>query len=284
MSYDVKVEDIEYIRHGDTPLLVRLYRPQGAGPFPIMVELHGGAWCRQDRLADKVIHEALAKSGVIVASLDFRQPPVAPYPASFQDIHYGIRWLKARATELGSRPDMVGSMGNSSGGHQAMLLGMRPFDARYGALPGPAGSAGDATVRCVIMCSPVIDPLGRYHYAKQLKAGGQPYPALVDEVLPCHDAYWQTEEAMAEGAPALALERGEKMQLPPVLYVQGTEDVAHPRPHLDRFVANYRKAGGVVDLELFDGEGQGFIMRKAGSPASNRALEMIVEFTHKQIR
>jgi acetyl esterase/lipase len=285
MSYEVKVEDVEYIRHGDTPLLARLYRPQGPGPFPIMVELHGGAWCRQDRLADKVIHEALAKSGVIVAALDFRQPPVAPYPASFQDIHYGIRWLKARATELGSRPDMVGSMGNSSGAHQAMLLGMRPFDARYGALPAPAeSSAADATVRGVIMCSPVIDPLGRYHYAKQLKAGGQPYPALVDEVLPCHDAYWQTEEAMAEGAPALALERGEKVHLPPVLYVQGTEDVAHPRPHLDRFVANYRKAGGVVDLELFDGEGQGFIMRKAGSPASNRALEMIVEFTHKQIR
>ena len=49
------------------------------------------------------------------------------------------------------------------------------------------------------MCSPVIDPIGRYHYAKELKAKGQPYPALVDEVLPCHDAYWQTEAAMAEG-------------------------------------------------------------------------------------
>jgi hypothetical protein len=35
---------------------------------------------------------------------------------------------------------------------------------------------------------------------------------------------------------------------------------------------------------LFEGEGQGFIMRKAGSAASNRALEMIVEFAHKQIR
>jgi acetyl esterase/lipase len=264
---------------------MRLYRPQGAGPFPIMVELHGGAWCRQDRLADVVIHEALARSGVIVASLDFRQPPVAPYPASFQDIHYGIRWLKARATELGSRPDMVGSMGNSSGGHQAMLLGMRPFDARYGALPLAGGApAPDATVRCVIMCSPVIDPIGRYHYAKELKAKGQPYPALVDEVLPCHDAYWQTESAMAEGAPARALEQGEKVELPPVLYVQGTEDVAHPRPHLDRFVAAYRKAGGMVDLELFEGEGQGFIMRKAGSPASNRALDLINEFVHKQIR
>ena len=89
---------------------------------------------------------------------------------------------------------------------------------------------------------------------------------------------------MAEGSPARALEQGEKVELPPVLYVQGTEDVAHPRPHLDRFVAAYRKAGGVVDLELFEGEGQGFIMRKPGSPASNRALDLIAEFTHKQIR
>jgi acetyl esterase len=92
------------------------------------------------------------------------------------------------------------------------------------------------------------------------------------------------EAAMEEGCPARALEQGEKVQLPPVLYLQGTEDVAHPRPHLDRFVAAYRKAGGLVDLELFDGEGQGFIMRKAGSPASNRALDLIVEFVHKQIR
>jgi acetyl esterase/lipase len=285
MSYDIAVEDVEYGRPAGTPLLARLYRPQGSGPFPIMVELHGGAWCRGDRLADKAIHEPLARSGVIVAALDWRQPPVAPYPASFQDIHYAIRWLKARATELGSRPDMVGSMGNSSGGHQAMLLGMRPFDARYGALPAAAGwPAVDATVRAVIMCSPVIDPIGRYHYAKQLKASGPPYPPLVDEVLPNHDAYWLTEAAMAEGCPARALEQGEKVQLPPVLYLQGTEDLAHPRPHLDRFVAAYRKAGGVVDLELFEGEGQGFIMRKAGSPASNRAIELIIEFVHKQIR
>jgi len=285
MSHEFTEEDVEYIRHGGTPLLARLYRPQGTGPFPIMVELHGGAWYRSDRLADKLIHEALAKSGVIVAALDFRQPPVASYPASLQDIHYAIRWLKARAHELGSRPDMVGSMGNSSGGHQAMLLAMRPFDPRYAALPAPSGGASvDGTVRCVIMTSPVIDPLGRYHYAKQIKSGGKPTSLAVDELLQGHDTYWRTEEAMADGAPALALERGEKVQLPPVLYLQGTDDQAHPRPHLDRFVAAYRKAGGVVDLELFEGEGQGFIMRKAGSPASNRALEMIVEFTHKQIR
>jgi acetyl esterase len=282
MSYEFTVEDVEYLRHGGTPYLARLYRPQGDGPFPIFVELHGGAWCRSDRLADKLIHESLARSGVIVASLDWRQPPAGPgYPASFQDIHYGIRWLKAKAAELGGRADAVGVGGNSSGGHQAMLLAMRPFDPRYRALPGPAGV--DATVRCVVLTSPVIDPLGRYQYAQKLKAAGPPYPPLVDEVLPCHDAYWGTEAAMDEGAPATALETGEKVEMPPALYLQGTDDVAHPRPHLDRFVAAYRKAGGVIDLELFEGEGQGFIMRKAGSPASTRALERINEFVHKQL-
>ena len=286
MSYEIKVEDVEYLRHGGVPQLARLYRPQGPGPFPIMVELHGGAWCRQDRLADQIIHEPLARSGVIVAALDFRQPPVAPYPASLQDIHYAIRWLKVLAPELGSRPDLVGSMGNSSGGHQAMLLAMRPFDPRYSALPQPAGSpAADASVRCVIMCSPVIDPLGRYHYAKApqgrwpaVSAAGGRGAALPRCLL---------AERGGDGGRRPGARPGEgriDAALPPVLYLQGTEDLAHPRAHLDRFVAAYRKAGGVVDLELFDGEGQGFIMRKAGSPASNRALELIIEFVHKQVR
>ena len=96
------------------------------------------------------------------------------------------------------------------------------------------------------MCSPVIDPIGRYRYAKDIEAKGKPYPLAVDELIPCHDAYWGTEAAMDEGSPATALEKGEVVQLPPVLYLQGTEDLAHPRPHLDRFVAAYRKAGGVV--------------------------------------
>ena len=283
--YEIEVEDVEYIRHGDRPLLARLFKPSGAGPFPLMVELHGGAWCRGDRLNDTVINEALAKSGVAVAALDFRMPPVAAYPASLADINYAIRWLKARATELGSRPDLVGVMGVSSGGHQAMLLGMRPRDPRYSAVALPAGAAAvDAGVRCVVLCWPVIDPLARYRYARKLKEGGKPYPDLVDQVLPCHDEYWRTEEAMAEGSPVLALERGERSEMPPALYLQGTRDIAHPRPDLDRFVAQYRKAGGRVDLELFEGEGQAFITRNPASSNARRAIERIIDFVHKQAR
>ena len=43
-TYEIDVEDVEYVRHGEKPLLARLYKPRGAGPFPAMVEIHGGAW------------------------------------------------------------------------------------------------------------------------------------------------------------------------------------------------------------------------------------------------
>lgn len=283
-TYAVDVEDVEYLRHGDTPLLARLFKPRGTGPFPLIVELHGGAWCRGDRTQDVLINEPLARSGVVVAALDFRMPPVAPYPASFADIHYGIRWAKTRAAELGSRPDLVGALGVSSGGHQAMLLAMRPRDSRYAAIPLTTGGAVDGSLRAVVLCWPVIDPLARYRYAKKLKAGGPPYPDIVDSVLPCHDQYWGTEDAMAEGNPVLALERGEQVEMPPVLYLQGANDTAHPRPDLDRFVTQYRKAGGQVDLELYEGEGQAFINRNPKAPAAARAVEKIIEFVHKQIR
>lgn len=281
-THDIVVEDVEYLRHGASPLLARIFRPRGAASLPMVVDLHGGAWCRGDRLSDTAINEALARSGVVVAALDFRMPPVAAYPASLADIHYGIRWLKTRAASLGGRADLLGVLGVSSGAHQGMLLAMRPDDPRYAALPLAGGA--DARVGCVVLCWPVIDPLARYRYAKALKAKGQPYPEVVDRVLPCHDDYWKTEEAMAEGNPVLALERGESVELPPALYLQGTRDVAHPRPDLDRFVTQYRKAGGRVELELFDGEAEGFINKNPESPAAKKALDAIVAFVHASLR
>jgi acetyl esterase len=283
-NYDLEIEDVEYLRHGETPLLVRLFKPAGRGPFPLIVELHGGAWCRGDRLNDTVINEPLAKSGVVVAALDWRMPPVAPYPAALADINYAVRWLKNRAEDLHSRPELFGLLGSSSGGHQAMLAAMRPRDSRYASLPLPAGAAQvDATVRCVIMCWPVIDPLGRYEYAKKLKEHGGEHAEFADRVLPSHDQFWLTEEAMAEGSPTRALERGEKVALPPALYIQGTVDIAHPSADRDRFVASYRKVGGNLELELFEGEAEGFITRNSNSPNAARAIEKIIDFVHKQL-
>ena len=86
------VEDVEYLRHGDKPLLARIYRPKGEGPFPALVECHGGAWCMSDRMTEKLRHEAMARNGIVSIALDFRSGEEAPYPASVQDINYAVRW------------------------------------------------------------------------------------------------------------------------------------------------------------------------------------------------
>ena len=114
--YEIDVEDVEFARPDGVPLLARLYRPRGPGPFPGVVEVHGGAWTMNDRITNHDIHVPLAKSGVVVMSIDFRMPPVAMYPASSVDINFGVRWFKANAERLSVALDKIGIVGTSSGG------------------------------------------------------------------------------------------------------------------------------------------------------------------------
>jgi hypothetical protein len=164
-----------------------------------------------------------------------------------------------------------------------MLLGMRPHDPRYAALALPAGTAAvDGALGCVIMVSPVIDPLGRYLYAKGLRQDVTPPAGFADRVVPMHDQYWQTEEAMAEGAPARALARGERMTLPPTLCLARQYEAGHPRPDLDEFVRQYRQAGGKIDVTIFEGEGEG-LLRDLSSPTAQQALEQMSAFIHQHL-
>jgi acetyl esterase/lipase len=283
LQYEVDVEDIEYLRHGDKPLMLRLFKPRGNGSFPLVVDLHGGAWCRGDRTDDTPINEPLARSGVVVAALDFRQPPEAGNSGAPADINYAIRWLKSRAGQWKARSDRVGVMGISSGGQQAMMGAFRHADPRYASIALAGSPDADARVNCVILCWPVIDPLGRYEYARGLKGTSKPGSELAERWMESHDQYWGSEQAMADGAVARALERGEKGALPPVLYLQGTADIAHPRPYLDNFVAVYRKAGGRVELQFFEGVGEAFVKKDPKSAASIACVEKIIEFVHREL-
>ncbi len=256
-AYDIS--DVEYLRHGQKPLLARVYKPRGDGPYPALVECHGGAWCMSDRLTEHLRHEYMATHGIVSIALDFRSGNEDAYPASVQDINYAVRWAKQNARELKTRPELIGLSGQSSGGHLAMLVAMRPRDPRYGAIALPAGSGShDASVRCVVMSWPVINPLSRYRHAKRAAASGGDWGK---SIIGRHDSYWRTEAAMAEGNPMLALERGETVSLPPAVWYQGRGDVVHdyrdpestfPGNEPQRFCANYKKAGGEIALEYID--------------------------------
>ena len=282
-TYEVQIEDVEYLRHGDKPFLARLFKPQGSGPFPVMVELHGGAWVNGNRKDGDAANEALASNGVIVAALDFRVPPESSYPASLADIHYGIRWCKAHAADWNGISDKVGAMGTSSGAHQAMLLGMRPHDSRYAALSFTNGATeADGTLGCVIMVSPVIDPLGRYHYAKRLRDDVTPPESVGERTVAMHDLYWVTEEAMGEAAPAQILARGERTELPPTLCLARNYEAAHPRPDLDEFIMQYRKADGQMDVTIFDGD-DGGVVKDLSTDVAQQALDQMTAFIRQHL-
>lgn len=275
-SHPFTTEDRQY-RDG---LQVRLFTPAGKGPFPAVIDIHGGAWCGGDLADGQARNEALAASGIAVAAINFRHGADG-YPTSLADINYAIRWLKAGAgSELNIDPARVGLSGNSSGGHLAMLAAMRPRDPRYGVLPSLAHwQEVDATVRCVAMLWPVINPLSRYKYALRARDAAMP-AAWVGDIPERHDRYWRSEAAMAEGNPMLALERGEALTLPPALWIQGRPDPTHdyrdpespvPMNEPERFAANYSRAGGRIEVFEVDQAA------RASEPTSRRLTSFFLE-------
>ena len=281
--------DMEYVRHGDRPQTLRLFRPAGAGPFPAIVVLHPGGWAHGDLGQCQAQGESWANNGFAVASLDFRQG-ANMYPSSLVDINHAIRWLKSRAAELGIDPDRMALSGFSSGGHLAMLSAMRPRDPRYAALP-VGGASVDATVRCVGVAWPVINPLSRYRHTRRHLTGealalwtkGAPEDHhRPDGIVDNHHLYWADEDEMAEGSPLLALERGEKTATPPVLWVQGRPDIVHDYRDPDgredinepeRFARLYRAAGGKIELLYVDYD------RKMGPPT----FDPLADFFRRQL-
>ncbi|MFM9971806.1 MAG: alpha/beta hydrolase [Burkholderiales bacterium] len=295
-NYAFDMQDIEYLRHGDEPLLARWFQPRGDGPFPAMIEVHGGAWTNYDRTRGKSLHEALARSGVVVLSLDFRQGKSGPFPCSSADINYGIRWLKANAARFKIRADRVGISGNSSGGQLVMLGAMKPHDARFTNIPLAAGSPNvDATVGCVVMLWPVINPFGRYRMAKRELAKPNPRD-FAARLIKSHDDYWGSEAIQREANPMLMLERQEKVLLPPAMWIQATQDDVHnyvdeesgktdaaqSEPEAERFAGNYRKAGGEFLLKYYDAPSL-FTTVHPTLPESIAALDDIVAFVHQHI-
>ena len=271
-KFQVDWQDVEYRREGSLSLLARIYRPRDSGPFPALIEIHGGAWNTNDRTQNADLCQALAANGVVVASVDFRLGGQAPYPASMVDVNYATRWLKAHAAEFGATADGLGGLGLSSGGHMVMLSAMRPRDPRYSSVGLRGFDDMDASLAYVMMGWAVLDPHARYLYARE--RGRQ-------NLVASSERYFVDEAGMREANPQLILERGEPVELPPALLLHGADDdILAPRT-AERFAEAYGRAGGVIELAEYPRAGHGFA-RESG-PNAARALELMKSFVARQL-
>ncbi len=273
-KFDLKVSEVEFRRNAaGRMLMARIYQPQGAGPFPTLLDLHGGAWNNKDRRAEEPMDRAIAASGVLVVAIDMTLAPQALYPASVQDANYGVRWLKWKAAGWNGDAAKVGVYGSSTGGHVAELLAMRPHDARYNAIPLPEAPALDATVAYVATRSPISDPYARFQQAERMKR---------EAMMKNTRTYFNPWETIYEGNPQRILERHEAVTLTPLLVMQGALDDNVLPAVQEKFAATYKAAGGDCQLHVFEGSEHEWVAKPG--PQTDRAREMVKAFIASSLR
>jgi len=272
-KFPLKITDVPFRRtEAGRQLLARVYQPEGAGPFPVLLDLHGGGWYRKDRFANEPMDRAIAAAGMLVVALDLRLSDEAPYPASVQDANYGVRWLKAKAAEWKGDASTLGVLGSSSGGHIGLLLAMRPRDARYNAIALPEAPKLDATFNYLATRAPVSDPYARFLVSE--KIGKQ-------DLVKASRTYFQPFENIHEGNPQEILDRKEKVSLPPLLIMHGGAD-DHVLPvNQKKFADSWRAAGGECRFELFEG-GEHEWTANPG-PLTERAYETVKGFLARRL-
>jgi acetyl esterase/lipase len=272
-KFELKVSEVEFRRNAvGRMLMARVYQPQGAGPFPTLLDLHGGAWNNKDRRAEEPMDRAIAASGVLVVAIDMTLAPEAAYPACVQDANYGVRWLKSKAAGWNGDSTKIGVYGSSSGGHVAELLAMRPLDARYNAIP-LMSAPNDATVAYVATRSPISNTFARFQNAEQKKR---------DNMIKNNKTFFVPWETIHEANPQEILERREPIMMVPLLIMQGALDDNVLPAAQEKFAATYKAAGGQVDFHVFADSEHEWVAKPG--PQTDRAREMVKAFIARNLK
>ena len=255
--------DVPYTKVGDQELKLDLAYPEGAGPFPGIVVIHGGGWRGGNKAAHRDLLERFAKRGYVAISPQYRFCPKDVFPAQVHDVKAAVRWLKSHASEYKLDPKRLGAMGFSAGGHLSLMLGVT--DGDDGLEGDAAPDAPDTRVQAVVNYFGPTDLL-----AEDIPEVSKP---LLRDFLG-GDAKEKAELAK-QASPNTFVTKDD----PPILTFQGTKDPLVPHTQAIKLTEVMTAAGckGRVELIINGGHGDW------GGPEIERTLKMSEQFLDRAL-
>lgn len=187
------------IAYGDDPLQFgELRLPEGEGPFPVVVYLHGGCWMSEYDIAhSRVLTAALPRAGIATWSLEYRRigDPGGAWPGTFEDAEAGYAYLSELVDTYSLDPERVIISGHSAGGHLALWIAQRIEEQQPDGVIRPRGVLGLA---------PAPDLEFLYEHETCGQAAGQLMGGSPEE-YPDRYAYGSVAKRIPKSTPQIAV-------------------------------------------------------------------------------
>ena len=263
--------DVEYGRPGGTPLLLDLHVPDGKGPFPAAILIHGGGFDEGSKSTNcRPLFEPLANAGFAWFSIDYRMAPKFKFPDARDDVSAAIRWVKVNAKKYHVDVARVAIIGESAGGllvndagtHETNLTNVAAVVDMY----GPVDYAKVALAR--------RDHPERFNMAtinRHASDGGGIHFFGVDVL---DEAGLAKLSALA---PIAAVHKG----MPPFLCIHGNKDDQVPYDQSTAMCDAMKKVGAFCELITIEGGGHGMSGWRA--PEMQHWKPEMIEFLKKKL-
>ena len=151
---------VAYATHDGVSLLGDLYLPAGAGPFPALVDVHGGGWQAGARNAFQFWGPYLAARGYVLFAISYRLAKKGQkmFPQAVNDVRAGVQFVRGSAAQIKVDPERIGLFGASAGAHLASLAALGGESAPFkGAYPDDAHAAVATKVKALVGVYGVYD-------------------------------------------------------------------------------------------------------------------------------